>query len=85
MYIYICTYIYTLTIFTLEYIYSSIWDSHWSIHIVVYNEPFGFDDLVYRLLDLKIDINTYEHNGYWLDIGRPEDYAKANVDVDNIA
>ena len=52
---------------------------------VPYNEPYGFDDLVYRLLDLKIEINTYEHNGYWLDIGRPEDYAKANVDVDNIA
>jgi NDP-mannose synthase len=51
---------------------------------VPYNEPYGFDDLVNRLLDLNIDINTYEHHGYWLDIGRPEDYAKANNDVDII-
>lgn len=51
---------------------------------VPYNEPYGFDDLVNRLLDFNIDINTYEHHGYWLDIGRPEDYAKANNDVDII-
>jgi len=51
---------------------------------VPYNEAYGFDDLVYRLLELNIDINTYEHSGYWLDIGRPEDYAKANNDVDDM-
>jgi NDP-mannose synthase len=54
------------------------------LDVVPYNQAYGFDDLVYKLLELNKDISTYEHNGYWLDIGRPEDYEKANNDVNNI-
>ncbi len=39
--------------------------------------PFGFDDLVFSLLDKGVSINTYEHKGVWMDIGRPEDFEKA--------
>jgi len=54
------------------------------LDLVPYNKSYGFDDLVLKLLELKKDINTFEHKGYWLDIGRPEDYVKANDDVGNI-
>lgn len=39
--------------------------------------PFGFDDLMYCLLDKEQPIHTYQHNGLWLDIGRIEDFQKA--------
>ncbi|NMD00920.1 MAG: NTP transferase domain-containing protein [Bacteroidales bacterium] len=42
------------------------------------NESFGFDALVKKLLKNKIKALTYLHEGYWLDIGRHEDYEKAN-------
>ena len=38
---------------------------------------FGFDNLMYKLLKLKKRINVEPHNGYWLDIGRPNDYILA--------
>jgi NDP-sugar pyrophosphorylase family protein len=42
------------------------------------NGPFGFDDLVLKLLDQNQTIGVIEHKGDWLDIGRPEDYDLAN-------
>lgn len=39
--------------------------------------PFGFDDLAYCLLGLGERLQTYQHNGLWLDIGRVEDFQKA--------
>ena len=39
--------------------------------------PFGFDDLVLCLLDIDCPVGTFKHNGMWLDIGRVEDFQKA--------
>lgn len=39
--------------------------------------PFGFDDLMAEMLSQKQKINTYEHKGLWMDIGRVEDFMKA--------
>ena len=39
--------------------------------------PFGFDDLVNEMLQQKLSIHIYEHNGIWMDIGREEDYKRA--------
>ncbi len=39
--------------------------------------PFGFDDLVFRMLDVNAPVNTFRHNGFWLDVGRIEDFEKA--------
>jgi len=39
--------------------------------------PFGFDDLMFRMLDLGLPVGTFLHSGFWLDIGRPEDFQKA--------
>jgi NDP-sugar pyrophosphorylase family protein len=39
--------------------------------------PFGFDDLVLQMLDHGTPIHTFRHDGLWLDIGRAEDFHKA--------
>ncbi|MEU7173522.1 sugar phosphate nucleotidyltransferase [Micromonospora tulbaghiae] len=41
-------------------------------------QPFGFDQLVLDLLGRGAPPAGYEFDGYWLDIGRPEDYDEAN-------
>jgi len=40
--------------------------------------PFGFDELVLDLLDRGTPPQSYNFKGYWLDIGRPDDYDRAN-------
>lgn len=39
---------------------------------------FGFDQLVLTLLEKGEPVRSYPHSGRWLDIGRPEDYDRAN-------
>ena len=39
--------------------------------------PFGFDDLVYCMMDSNLPIQIYRHQGLWLDIGREEDFHRA--------
>ncbi len=46
--------------------------------------PFGFDNLMLTLLHAKKEIRVYPYSGYWLDIGRPEDFDRANQDIDTI-
>jgi NDP-sugar pyrophosphorylase family protein len=41
------------------------------------NVPFGFDDLMFRMLDLGLPVSTFQHSGFWLDIGRLEDFQAA--------
>ena len=41
------------------------------------DRPFGFDDLMHELLRRKKTVNLSRHEGYWLDIGRPDDYMQA--------
>ena len=42
-----------------------------------YNEYFGIDDLIKKLLELNIPITRYLLKDYWIDIGAVEDYEKA--------
>ncbi|MFI9308818.1 sugar phosphate nucleotidyltransferase [Streptomyces triculaminicus] len=42
--------------------------------------PLGFDELVLDLLAANTPPNAYEFDGYWLDIGRPDDYDRANAE-----
>ena len=51
------------------------------LHYVPANRPFGFDDLVLTLLGEKQDVHVYPFGGYWLDIGRPADYDRANQEI----
>ncbi|MFI6034546.1 NDP-sugar synthase [Streptomyces sp. NPDC051315] len=42
--------------------------------------PLGFDELVLDLLGAQRPPHAYEFDGYWLDIGRPDDYDRANAE-----
>ncbi len=39
--------------------------------------PFGFDDLMHRMLECGIPAHTFLHRGFWLDVGRVEDFQRA--------
>jgi NDP-sugar pyrophosphorylase family protein len=47
------------------------------LNYVPRSEPFGFDQLMYALTADKAPVFSYPHDGYWLDIGRPDDYARS--------
>jgi NDP-sugar pyrophosphorylase family protein len=42
--------------------------------------PFGFDELVLDMLAEGTKPHEYTFKGYWFDIGRPEDYDRANAE-----
>ena len=42
------------------------------------NEYFGMDRLILKMLEVNQPVYKYEIDEYWLDIGRIEDYEKAN-------
>jgi NDP-sugar pyrophosphorylase family protein len=41
------------------------------------NQSFGFDDLMHKLLENNKTVMVNSFAGYWLDIGRPDDYMQA--------
>ena len=46
------------------------------------NAPFGFDDLMHALIAKGEPVHVRPHDGYWLDLGRPDDYAQAIEEFD---
>jgi NDP-sugar pyrophosphorylase family protein len=54
------------------------------IRYIPQGEYFDFPDLVHRLLEKNETIVGYPYSGYWLDIGRPDDYAKAVHDFESM-
>ena len=56
-----------------------------NIKIIDFIEPsceYGFDRLMNDLLTNKLSPKVRKHAGYWLDIGRPDDYMKAIEDYE---
>jgi len=47
------------------------------------NERFDFPDLVKLLLSKNQPVISYPFDGYWLDIGRPDDYADATKEFES--
>ena len=45
---------------------------------------FGFDHLMKLLIEKSELASLYEFNGYWLDIGRPDDYEKAVNEINKL-
>ena len=43
-------------------------------------KPFGFDELMQAMLDAQERVYSCPHEGYWLDLGRPDDYERAIED-----
>ncbi len=48
------------------------------------NKHLDFPELIKKLIAKGERVNGYIYDGYWLDIGRPEDYEKANAEFDEI-
>lgn len=70
---------YHFVVSTGVYVYSRV-----LLDRVPLNQPYGLDNLVLDMLKDGVPINTYAHQGYWLDIGRPDDYEQANLDVEKL-
>lgn len=47
------------------------------LDLVPRDRPFGFDDLMHRMLQEGLPVRCHHHEGQWLDIGRPDDYEEA--------
>jgi NDP-sugar pyrophosphorylase family protein len=50
------------------------------LELIPADVPYGFDHLVLDLLKTKRPVKVIPYDGYWLDIGRPEDYERATLD-----
>ena len=50
------------------------------LDFIKHDQYMDFPDLVQGLLSEKIAVSVYPFDGYWLDIGRPDDYSKAVED-----
>ena len=51
--------------------------------VVPRGQKYGFDSLMNDLLARGSAVRVKPHDGYWLDIGRPDDYMKAIEDFEN--
>lgn len=54
------------------------------LKLIPENTFFDITDLMNIILDKDLKLVTYPINGYWLDIGKHEDYIKAQEDVKHI-
>jgi len=55
--------------------------------VLEYIEPskyLDFPDLIKKLISNGETVKGYVYDGYWLDIGRPDDYERANREIDEI-
>jgi NDP-sugar pyrophosphorylase family protein len=48
------------------------------------NEYLDFPDLIKKLISNGETVKGYVYVGYWLDIGRPDDYERANKEIEEI-
>jgi NDP-sugar pyrophosphorylase family protein len=46
--------------------------------------PYGFDDLLYDCIKNNRKAYSFQYSGQWLDIGRPDDYSRAQDEVSTI-
>lgn len=45
-------------------------------------EAFGFDQLMHILIENNADVVSILHDGFWLDVGRPDDYERAILEFE---
>jgi NDP-sugar pyrophosphorylase family protein len=51
---------------------------------IPYNQYFDFPDLVLRLIAAGENVLGYPYDGYWQDLGRPDDYQQATADFESL-
>jgi len=54
--------------------------SHAVLKYIPTGNPFGFDELMQAMLEAGERVYSFAHDGYWLDLGRPDDYERAIED-----
>ncbi len=54
------------------------------LQLLTPGERCDLPDLVSRILEARKSLYVYPFEGYWLDIGRPEDYARAVAEFDDL-
>ncbi|WP_293956177.1 MULTISPECIES: nucleotidyltransferase family protein [unclassified Sphingobacterium] len=54
------------------------------LDMIPQNKFFDITDLMDRIIEMNLKLITYPINGYWLDIGKHEDYKKAQEDIKHI-
>ena len=47
-----------------------------TVQLIPRGEAFGFDQLMHKMLEEGLPIGVYPFDGFWLDIGRPDDYQR---------
>jgi len=52
------------------------------LNFIPSGRKYGFDELMLDLLAKGEKVHVHTHEGYWLDIGRPDDYMKAIEDFE---
>lgn len=55
-----------------------------ALNLIPYNSFFNATDLMQTLIKKRLKVTSYSLAGYWLDIGNPQDYQKAQNDIKNI-
>ncbi len=53
-----------------------------ALQYIPVNTFFGFDHLMGKLLTERVPVRVDHFDGYWMDIGRPEDYEQAVTDIE---
>lgn len=53
------------------------------LNFIPHNEAYGFDTLMLDLIKAKKNATVRPFDGYWLDIGRPDDYMEAIEEFEN--
>lgn len=48
-------------------------------------QPYGVDQLIMDMLANRKQIAAYPFRGYWQDLGRPDDFDRANLDIERIS
>jgi len=54
------------------------------LELVPEGSVFGFDHLMLAMIEKGFDARVYPYSGYWMDIGRPDDYEQVNIEFDEI-
>jgi len=55
------------------------------LNLIPENKFFNATDLIELLISKNKKVISYSWDGYWLDIGSPEDYRKANLDIKKVS
>jgi NDP-sugar pyrophosphorylase family protein len=55
-----------------------------TVELIPAGERMDFPDLVQALLAAERPVQTHVHSDYWLDLGRPDDFARANEEFADV-